>query len=102
MARVVLDARAEPELAEHLQVERRALAQPGALEIPALALELADADLHLCLDVDDRGTEVVRGSHVVARRVDVDVLPLGEELAGQRVDPRDPPGPAARGTHPAR
>jgi hypothetical protein len=52
----------------------------------ALGLELADALLHLGLDVDDRGAELVVRGHVVGRRVDVDVLALGEELAGERVD----------------
>ena len=54
VARVVLDAGAVAELAQHLEVERRALAQPGRLERPALRLELADPHLHLGLDVDDR------------------------------------------------
>ena len=54
VARVVLDAGAVAELAHHLEVERRPLAEPGALEGAALGLELADALLHLGLDVDDR------------------------------------------------
>ena len=58
--------------------------------IPTLALELPDPLLHLRLDVDDRGLELVRRRHVVGRGVDVDVLALGEELAGQRVDLGDP------------
>ena len=90
VARVVLDAGAEAELAQHLEVERRPLAQPRALEVAALGLELADPLLHLGLDVDDRGLELVGRRHVVGRRVDVDVLALGEQLAGQRVDLGDP------------
>ena len=90
VARVVLDARAEPELAHHLQVERGALAQPLGLERPALGLELADALLHLRLDVDDGLLELVGRRDVVRRRVDVDLLALGEQLAGQRVDLGDP------------
>ena len=59
VARVVLDAGAVAELAHHLEVERRPLAEPGALEDAALGLELADALLHLGLDVDDRFLELV-------------------------------------------
>ena len=90
MARVVLDAGAEAELAQHLQVEGRALAQASRLELPALGLELADAHLHLGLDVDDRRLELVGRRHVVGRRVDVHVLALGEQLTGERVDLGDP------------
>ena len=86
MARVVLDAGAVAELAHHLEVERRALAEPRGLERPALGLELADADLHLGLDVDDGFLELVGRRHVVGGRVDVGLLALGEQLAGQRVE----------------
>ena len=90
MARVVLDAGAVAELAHHLEVERRPLAQTGALERPTLGLELADADLHLGLDVDDRFLELVVRRDVVGRRVDVRLLALREQLAGQRVELGDP------------
>ena len=42
VAAVVLDARAVAELAHHLEVEGRPLAQPGRLEDPTLGLHLAD------------------------------------------------------------
>ncbi len=74
VARVVLDAGAVAELAHHLEVERRPLAEPGALEGAALGLEPADALLHLGLDVDDRFLELVLRRDVVGRRVDVDLL----------------------------
>ena len=90
MARIVLDPGAVAQLAHHLEVERRALAETGALERPALGLELPDALLHLDVDVGDRGAELVRRGHVVAGRVDVRLLPLGEQLAGQRVQLGDP------------
>ena len=60
------------------------------LERAALGLELADALLHLGLDVDDRVLELVRRRDVVGRRVDVDLLALGQQLAGQRVELGDP------------
>ena len=90
MARVVLDPGAEPELPHHLEVERRPLAESGGLEDPALGLEPADPLLHLGLDVDDRELHLVGRGDVVAGRVDVDLVALGEELAGQRVQLRDP------------
>ena len=90
MARVVLDAGAVAELAHHLEVERRPLPQPSALERPTLGLELADADLHLGLDVDDRFLELVIRRDVVGRREDVRLLALREQLAGQRVQLGDP------------
>ncbi len=90
MARVVLDAGAVAELAHHLEVERRPLAEPGALERPALGLEAGDPLLHLGLDVDDGFLELVLRRDVVGRRVDVGLLALGEELAGQRVELGDP------------
>ena len=88
--RVVLDAGAVAELAHHLEVERRPLAEPGAFERATLGLETADALLHLGLDVDDRFLELVLRRDVVGRRVDVGLRPLGEQLAGQRVELGDP------------
>ncbi len=90
VAAVVLDARAVAELAHHLEVEGRPLAEPGGLEDPTLGLHLADPQLHLGLDVDDRLLELVAGRHEVGGRVDVEVVALGQQLAGQRVDLGDP------------
>ena len=90
VARVVLDAGAVAELAHHLEVERRPLAQASALERPALGLELADADLHLGLDVDDGLLELVGRGDVVGRRVDVRLLAFRQQLAGERVELGDP------------
>ena len=87
---VVLDAGAVAELAHHLEVEDGALAEPGGLEDPALGLHLGGPLLHLGLDVDERLLELVAGRHEVGRRVDVEVVALGDQLAGQRVDLGDP------------
>ena len=86
MARIVLDARAIAELAQHLEIERRPLAKPGRLEDPALTLQLADAHLHLRLDVDDGLAQLVGRRHEVGRRVDVGLAALREQLPGQRIE----------------
>ena len=90
MAAVVLDPGAVAQLAHHLQVERGPLAQPGRLEDPTLGLHLADPQLHLGLDVDERLLELVGGRHEVGRRVDIEVVPFSEQLAGERIDLGDP------------
>ncbi len=86
MARVVLDAGAVPEFAHHLEVERRPLPQPGALERSPFGLEFTDPELHLGVDIDDRFLELVVRRDVVRGRVDVRLLAFGQELAGQRVE----------------
>ena len=48
--------------------------------------ELLDALLELLLDVDDRRGHLLGRRDVVRRRIDVELLALGENLAGQRVD----------------
>ena len=78
------------ELAHHLEVECRALAESRALERATLGLEPGDTLLHLGFDVDDRFLELVLRRDVVGRRVDVGLLALGEQLAGQRVELGDP------------
>ena len=90
VARVVLDPRAEAELPDHLQVEGRPLAEARRLERPALLLQPGDALLHLGLDRADRRPQLVGRRDEVAGREDVDLRPLGQELAGQRVQLGDP------------
>ena len=52
--------------------------------------QLLDPLLHLGLDVDDGRDQLLRRRHVVRRRVDVELLALGEQLAGQRIELGDP------------
>ncbi len=85
MAGVVLDARAEPQLTHHLEVEGGALPEPLGLEDHALLLELAHALLHLRLDVVDGRDHLLLRRDVVGGGVDVQLLALGEDLTGQRV-----------------
>ena len=90
MAGVVLDARAEAELAHHLEVEGRPLAQPLGLELHAPLAQLLDALLHLLLDVDDGLLELLGRRDVVRGGIDVELVALGQDLAGQRVELGDP------------
>src|SRR5439155_13901437 len=56
-ARVVLDARAEAHLPQHLHVVLRALAQAMRLERPALGLQLRAALVELASDLLDGGLD---------------------------------------------
>jgi hypothetical protein len=84
--RVVLDAGTGADLAEHLQVVRRAHAQPLGLQELALLLQLGEALAQLLLDVVDGPLEPLGARHVVGRREDVQVLVLADDLAGERVE----------------
>jgi len=90
VAGVILDARAEAELAHHLDVERGALAQALGLEHHAPGLELRGPLLRLLLDVHERLLHLVGGRDVVGRGIDVELLALREDLAGHRVELGDP------------
>ncbi len=86
VTRVILDAGAEAQLAHHLDVEGGPLAQALGLQDHAPLLELLDAQLRLSFDVDQGLLELVGRRDVVRGGVDVELLPLGEELAGQRIE----------------
>ncbi len=84
--RVVLDAVAEAELAHHLEVELRALAQAVRLEQLAVGLELLRPQLELVADLDHRPLDRRLVGRVVRRRPDGGMLELLQYLAGQRVE----------------
>ena len=86
VARVVLDARAEPDLAHHLDVVAGAHAQPLGLEQLALVLQLGEALLQLLLDGLDRALHALRPRDVVRRREDAHVLDLVDHVARERVE----------------
>ena len=88
--RVVLDARAEADLAHHLDVVGRAHPQPLRLEQLALPLELGQPLRELGLDAGDRPLHPLRPGDVVGGREDVELLVLGEDLAGERVQGHQP------------
>ena len=87
--RVVLDPVAEAELAHHLEVVLRALADPVRLEHPPLVLEQRHLLLELVLDLVLRALDRRLRGHVLRRREDGDRVELREDLAGERVEVRD-------------
>ena len=88
--RVVLDAGAGADLAHHLDVVRRAHPQPLRLEQLALLLEGRELLLELVLDAGDRPLHPLRAGDVVGRREDVELVVLGDHLAGDRVQRHQP------------
>ena len=90
VARVVLDAVAVARLAQHLEVEHRALVEPLRLEELPLRLQ-SGLHLHeLRLDRLHRVGEAGLGGHVVARGVDRHLGEPPRRLAGERVEGADP------------
>ncbi len=85
--RVVLDPGAEPDLAQHLHVVLRALAQAVGLEQLALGLQLLRARVELAADLGHRALHRAFLDVVVRGRPDRDVLQVvHDQLAGQRVE----------------
>jgi hypothetical protein len=86
VARVVLDAVADADRLQHLQVVGGALLQPLRLQQKPVAHELLDAPLQLRLDARDRLLQRRPRRHVVAVRVDGDAVERRRLLAGERID----------------
>src|SRR6185295_8804693 len=70
MARIILDALAEAELGEHLEIEARALLDALRLHQPAGVLEELDALAQLRLDRFDGTQRRLARRDVVARWID--------------------------------
>ena len=88
--RVVLDAGARADLPHHLDVVGRAHPQPLRLQQLALPLEGGELLLELGLDARDRPLHAVVPGDVVGRREDVELLVLGDHLAGHRMQRHHP------------
>ncbi len=86
---VVLDPRAEADLAQHLDVVLGPLREPVGLELLALGLEGCDAVAKLALDLLDGALERLLLGHVMAGGPDRDVVERVEDLAGERVEVLD-------------
>ena len=89
MARVVLDAGAHTDLAQHLEVVGGAHPQPLRLEQLALLLEPGETLRQLHLDAVDGALHVLVGRDVVRGGEQHQPLELLDDLAGERVDRRD-------------
>src|ERR1700678_4278012 len=83
--RVVLDAGAAADLAHHLEVVGGPHPQPLRLEQLARLLELGQALRQLHLNAGDGARHPLLARHVVGGGEDVELLVLGDHLAGQRV-----------------
>ncbi len=88
--RVVLDAVAVADLADHLEVVLGAHPEALGLEQLALLLELLQSDLELVLDLGHGHCQPLVAGDVVRRREDDRALHLLQRLTGQRVDPGEP------------
>ena len=86
MARVVLDAVAVADLADHLEVEHRPLVQALGLEQPPFLLEVAATFGQLFLDRLDRLLGPLARRHEVRLRIDGGLVVPVKRLAGQRVE----------------
>ena len=85
VARIVLDARTEPDLAHHLDVVIGAHPQPLSLQQLALALQLGQPLLELGFDGRDGLRHPFRPGHVVGSREDPQRVDFAHDVAGQRV-----------------
>ena len=85
MPRVVLDARAEPDLAHHLDVVVGPHPQPLRLQQLALAFQLGQPLLEFLLDGGDRVRHPLWTRDVVGGREDPQRVDLADDVAGQRV-----------------
>ena len=83
--RVVLDARAEPDLTHHLDVVVGAHPQPLRLQQLALAFQLGQPLLEFLLDGRDRVRHPLRAGHVVGGREDPQRVHLADHVTGQRM-----------------
>jgi hypothetical protein len=84
--RVVLDALAVAQLAEHLQVEAGALLQALRLHQLARLDEEVQASLSSSLIDSTAETDLLARRHVVARRVDREARHLLPDAAGERIE----------------
>ena len=85
VAGVVLNPRAVPHLAHHLEVKSGSLSETRRLENLPSGLQLPAARLHLLLNVANRFSELLRWGHIVRCGVDHHLVPLGEDLTRERV-----------------
>ena len=89
VARVVLDAVAEAQLAQHLHVEERALFEPLRLQQALAPAQERQALAQLFLDGAQGVLDLGGGGDVVARRIHVEPFDPLEQRTLQGIDPVD-------------
>ena len=89
VAGVVLNPRAVPNLAHHLEVKGGSLPETRRLENLPSGLQLPAARLHLLLNVANRFGEFLRWGHIVRCGVDHHLVPLREDLTREWVHLRN-------------
>src|SRR5208282_3801004 len=88
IARVIFDAGAIPDLADHLEVKLRALLQPLGLDQLAGCVKYGQALAQLIAYQIERPYEPVARRHVVGARVDREAWNALQHLAEQRIEQR--------------
>lgn len=83
MARIILHARADAHLREHLQIVRGAHAQALRLELLALFAQFGHALVEFLLDRVERAFHALRARHIMRGREDVHFALLPDHIAGQ-------------------
>src|SRR5947209_15007277 len=86
---VILHAVTEARFAEHLQIEHGPLLEAGSFEDLALALEVGELFLKFLLYCPDGVLELLFRGHEVPRRIDLNAVPGGHDLARQRIKLND-------------
>ena len=89
VARIVLDARAVADLADHLEVELRALLEPLRLDQLAGRVQLLQALAQFLADLVHRGDHAIARRHVVGARINRVARQPPQHPAEQRIDERE-------------
>src|SRR5262249_51606861 len=88
MTRVVLDAMAVADLANHLEVEHRALVKPLRFEKLSFLLQVTAVLFELRLDGLDRLLRPIARRDEVRLGIHGDLVEPPDHLAGERIEPR--------------
>ena len=99
-AGIILDAVAVTHLLEHLQVVEGAHGQAVGFQLLALALQHLDLGVHLPPDLHERVVDALLGDDVMGGGVDVYLLELLDDLAGELLHPEDALDLVAEELHP--
>ena len=101
-AGIVFDAAAVAQLLHHLDVIVRTLADPLGFDELVIRLEIPDPLVTLDADSLDGGFHLFLRRHIVARRIDGNMVQHAGRIAGDDVDLTDPVDLVAEELHPDR